>query len=465
MAKITKILIANRGEIALRVVRACKELGIPTVAVHSQADEESLHSKFADQDVCIGPPQSKESYLNIPRIISACEITGADAIHPGYGFLSENAAFSDICKEHNIKFIGPSKEVINKMGDKANARETMKKAGVPITPGTGILKDADEATGKANEIGYPIILKATAGGGGKGMRICRSDEEVRSNLPIAQNEARIGFNNPDVYMEKYIENPRHVEIQILADEHGNVIHLGERDCSLQRRHQKLIEESPSPVMTPELRAKMGDAAVKGAQLAGYQGAGTIEFLVDDKGNFYFMEMNTRVQVEHPVTEFVTGIDIVKEQILIAMGEKLRYTQSDVKITGHAIECRINAEDWEHDFRPSPGKVTRVHLPGGFGVRIDSHVYSDYSIPPYYDSLIAKFIVRGENRMNAINKMKRVLDEAIIIGVPTTIPFHQKVLEHPVFIEGKVTTKFLEEYDLKDEPKDKGKKKAVKGKGE
>ncbi|MBI4976395.1 MAG: acetyl-CoA carboxylase biotin carboxylase subunit [Spirochaetes bacterium] len=461
MAKITKVLIANRGEIALRVVRACKELGIPTVAVHSQADEESLHSRFADQDVCIGPAPSRESYLNIPRIISACEITGADAIHPGYGFLSENASFSDICREHNIKFIGPSREVINKMGDKANARETMKKAGVPVTPGTGILKDAEEAISMAKEIGFPVILKATAGGGGKGMRICRSDAEIRQYLPIAQHEAKIGFNNPDVYMEKYIENPRHIEIQILADEHGNVIYLGERDCSLQRRHQKLLEESPSPVMTPELRKKMGEAAVRGAQLAGYQGAGTIEFLVDDKGSFYFMEMNTRVQVEHPVTELVTGVDIVREQILIAMGEKLRYTQDDIKVSGHAIECRINAEDWEYDFRPSPGTIKRVHFPGGFGVRIDSHVYSDYSIPPHYDSLIAKFLVHGANRMEAISRMKRVLEEAIISGVPTTIPFHQKIMEHPVFLQGKVTTKFLEEHNLKEKAPE---KKPAKGKG-
>jgi acetyl-CoA carboxylase biotin carboxylase subunit len=450
MANITKILVANRGEIALRVIRACKELGIPSVAVYSQADETSLPALFADEAVCIGPPPSKDSYLDIPRIISACEITGADAVHPGYGFLSENATFSEICKEHGIKFIGPEKDIIDKMGDKATARKTMTRAGVPVTPGTDILKSVDDAIKQAKEIGYPVILKATAGGGGKGMRICRNDEEIKSNLPIAQNEARTGFNNPDVYMEKYIEEPRHVEVQILADEFGNVIHLGERDCSLQRRHQKLLEESPSPVVDPELRRKMGEAAVNGAKSAGYQGAGTVEFLVDKSGNFYFMEMNTRVQVEHPVTELVTGVDIVREQILVAMGKKLRYRQSDIKINGHAIECRINAEDWLENFRPSPGKIDMVHLPGGYGVRIDSHVYSGYAIPPYYDSLIAKVIVWDETRNAAISKMRRVLEEVMINGVPTTIPFHQKVLAHPVFVDGNITTKFLEEHDLREE---------------
>lgn len=448
--KINKVLIANRGEIALRVIRACKELGIPTVAVHSQADEESLHTRFADESVCIGPASSKDSYLNIPRLISACEITGADAIHPGYGFLSENSRFSEICKEHDITFIGPSKEIIDKMGDKASARETMKAAGVPITPGSGILKDAEAAVSMANEIGYPVILKATAGGGGKGMRVCRSDEEIRTNLPLAQNEAQTGFGNPDMYMEKFIEEPRHVEIQILGDSYGNVIHLGERDCSLQRRHQKLLEEAPSPVVDDELRKQMGEAAVRGAQRAGYCGAGTIEFLVDNQGNFYFMEMNTRIQVEHPVSELVSGVDIVKEQILVAGGEKLKYKQKDIKIKGHAIECRINAEDWQQGFRPTPGTIENLHFPGGLGVRIDSHVYVGYTVPPHYDSMIAKVLVWGENRSEAIKRMERVLEEIMIFGVPTTVGFHQKVLKHPVFIEGNVTTKFLEQYDLNKE---------------
>lgn len=449
MTNIRKILIANRGEIALRVIRACKDLGIPTVAVHSQADEDSLHTLFADEDICIGSAPAKESYLNIPRIIAACEISGANAIHPGYGFLSENATFAEICKNNNIIFIGPKPEVITKMGDKANARATMKAAGVPIIPGTDILKDEHDALKHAKEIGYPVILKATAGGGGKGMRICRSDEDIKSNLPLAQNEARVSFNNPNMYMEKYIENPRHIEVQILGDEHGNVVYLGERDCSLQRRHQKLLEESPSPAVSPNMRKKMGEAAVRGAKSVGYTGAGTIEFLLDEDGSFYFMEMNTRIQVEHPVTEMVTGIDLVKMQILVAMGERLPFKQNDIEIKGHAIECRINAEDWENGFRPTPGKIERLHFPGGFGVRIDSHIYSTYTIPSHYDSMIAKVIVWAETREDAIKRMYRVLDEMMLIGPPTTIGFHQRMLQNQTFLDGKITTKFLETVDIKD----------------
>ena len=449
MSNIKKILIANRGEIALRVIRACKDLGIQTVAVHSQADEDSLHTLFADEDVCIGPAPAKESYLNIPRIIAACEISGADAIHPGYGFLSENATFADICENNNITFIGPKSDVITRMGDKANARATMKEAGVPIIPGTDILKDVDEAVKGASRVGYPVILKATAGGGGKGMRICRNENDVKTNFPLAQNEASVSFNNPNLYMEKYIENPRHIEVQIMADNYGHVLYLGERDCSLQRRHQKLLEESPSPVVTASLRKKMGDAAVRGAKSVNYAGAGTIEFLLDEDGSFYFMEMNTRVQVEHPVTEMVTGVDIVKMQILVAMGEKLSIKQHDIEMKGHAIECRINAEDWENGFVPTPGKIERLHFSGGFGVRVDSHIYTDYKIPSNYDSLIAKIIVWGENRSEAIQRMYRVLDETMILGVPTTVGFHQKILMHPTMKEGKITTKFLENVDVKD----------------
>ncbi len=449
MSNIKKVLIANRGEIALRVIRACKDLNIPTVAVHSQADEDSLHTLFADEDVCIGPASTKESYLNIPRIIAACEISGANAIHPGYGFLSENATFADICAKNGITFIGPKSEVITRMGDKANARATMKSAGVPIIPGSDILKDVDDALKHARSIRYPVILKATAGGGGKGMRICRSDEDIQTNFPLAQNEAAVSFDNPNLYMEKYIENPRHIEVQILADNYGNTVYLGERDCSLQRRHQKLLEESPSPVVTASLRKKMGEAAVRGAKSVGYSGAGTIEFLLDEDGSFYFMEMNTRIQVEHPVTEMVTGIDLIKMQLLVAMGEKLHIKQHDIEVKGHAIECRINAEDWENGFAPRPGTIERLHFPGGFGVRIDSHIYSGYKIPSNYDSMIAKIIVWGENRAEAIRRMYRVLDETMIIGMPTTVGFHQKMLMNQTMKDGQITTKFLENVDVKD----------------
>jgi acetyl-CoA carboxylase biotin carboxylase subunit len=431
-----KILIANRGEIALRIIRTCKELGIKTVAVYSEADRYSLHVRFADEAVCIGPGPSKESYLNIPRIIAAAEITNAEAIHPGYGFLAENAMFAEICESSGIKFIGPTPDAIEAMGDKALAKETMRKAGVPVIPGSdGVVETLEQAREIANEIGYPIMLKAAAGGGGKGMRMVRNDEELENAWQTARAEAEAAFGNPAVYIEKFIEKPRHIEIQILADEHGNVIHLGERDCSIQRRHQKLIEESPSPIVTPELREAMGQAAVKGAKSVKYRNAGTIEFLVDKDGNFYFMEMNTRIQVEHPVTEMVYGIDIVREQIRIASGEKLGIKQKQIKPNGHAIECRINAEDPFNGFRPSPGKITALHFPGGFGVRVDSHIYQEYVVPPYYDSMIAKLIVHAKNRDEAIARMLRALDEFVIEGVHTTIPFHIKILNSPQFRSG------------------------------
>jgi acetyl-CoA carboxylase biotin carboxylase subunit len=431
-----KILIANRGEIALRIIRTCKELGIKTVAVYSEADRYSLHVRFADEAVCIGPGPSKESYLNIPRIIAAAEITNAEAIHPGYGFLAENAMFAEICESSGIKFIGPTPDAIEAMGDKALAKETMRKAGVPVIPGSdGVVETLEQAQEIANEIGYPIMLKAAAGGGGKGMRMVRNDEELENAWQTARAEAEAAFGNPAVYIEKFIEKPRHIEIQILADEHGNVIHLGERDCSIQRRHQKLIEESPSPIVTPELREAMGQAAVKGAKSVKYRNAGTIEFLVDKDGNFYFMEMNTRIQVEHPVTEMVYGIDIVREQIRIASGEKLGIKQKQIKPNGQAIECRINAEDPFNGFRPSPGKITALHFPGGFGVRVDSHIYQEYVVPPYYDSMIAKLIVHAKNRDEAIARMLRALDEFVIEGVHTTIPFHIKILNSPQFRSG------------------------------
>jgi acetyl-CoA carboxylase biotin carboxylase subunit len=431
-----KILIANRGEIALRIIRTCKELGIKTVAVYSEADRYSLHVRFADEAVCIGPGPSKESYLNIPRIIAAAEITNAEAIHPGYGFLAENAMFAEICESSGIKFIGPTPDAIEAMGDKALAKETMRKAGVPVIPGSdGVVETLEQAREIANEIGYPIMLKAAAGGGGKGMRMVRNDEELENAWQTARAEAEAAFGNPAVYIEKFIEKPRHIEIQILADEHGNVIHLGERDCSIQRRHQKLIEESPSPIVTPELREAMGQAAVKGAKSVKYRNAGTIEFLVDKDGNFYFMEMNTRIQVEHPVTEMVYGIDIVREQIRIASGEKLGIKQKQIKPNGHAIECRINAEDPFNGFRPSPGKITALHFPGGFGVRVDSHIYQEYVVPPYYDSMIAKLIVHAKNRDEAIARMLRALDEFVIEGIHTTIPFHIKILNSPQFRSG------------------------------
>lgn len=439
-----KILIANRGEIALRVIRTCKELGIKTVAVYSEADRESLHVTFADEAVCIGPAPSKESYLKIPSIISAAQITGADAIHPGYGFLAENADFSEICSESNIKFIGPSPEMIKAMGDKSFAKNTMKKNGVPVIPGSdGIIDDVTIGKKVAHEIGFPVIIKASAGGGGKGMRIVWEEKEFEKAFQTAQTEAEAGFGNPAVYIEKFLENPRHVEIQVMGDRYGNVYHYGERDCSVQRRHQKLIEEAPSPALDTELRNKMGDAAVLGAKSVNYEGAGTIEFLLDKHRNFYFMEMNTRIQVEHPVTEYVWGVDLIRQQIFVAAGEKVDVLPSQPK--GHSIEFRINAEDYENNFRPSPGKITSLNLPGGFGVRVDSHIYQSYTIPPYYDSLVAKLIVWGTDRPHAIARGKRALEEFVIEGIKTTIPFHLKVLEDPRFLSGNFDTGFLDKF--------------------
>ncbi len=439
-----KILIANRGEIALRIIRTCKELGINTVAVYSEADKDSLHVTFADEAVCIGPPFGKDSYLKIPAIISAAQVTGADAIHPGYGFLAENASFSEICQESNLKFIGPSPEMIKAMGDKAFAKDTMKKNEVPVIPGSdGVIDNLDEAKALAKEIGYPVIIKASAGGGGKGMRIVWEESEFQKAFQTARTEAEAAFANGDVYIEKFIENPRHIEIQVMGDQHGTVYHYGERDCSIQRRHQKLIEESPSPAVDEDLRARMGDAAVKGAHSVNYEGAGTIEFLLDKHKNFYFMEMNTRIQVEHPVTELVYDVDLVRQQILVAAGEKIEARPK--KPHGHAIEFRINAEDPENNFRPSPGKITSLHFPGGFGVRNDSHIYHSYSIPPYYDSLIAKLIVWGTDRERAIMRGKRALNEFIVEGIKTTIPFHLKVLEDSRFKSGNFDTSFLEKF--------------------
>ncbi len=441
-----KVLIANRGEIALRIIRVCKQFGIKTVAVYSEADRDSLHVRFADEAVCIGPPPSKESYLKIPRIIAAAEITGAEAIHPGYGFLAENARFADICKTSGIKFIGPDAEMIAAMGDKALAKETMKKAGVPVVPGSdGVVGDVDAAKRIAKEIGFPVIIKAVAGGGGRGMRIVREEEELENALKTAQHEAEQGFSNSAVYIEKYVEQPRHIEIQVFGDQHGNVIHFGERDCSVQRRHQKLIEESPSPFVDEELRTKMGDAAVKGCKAVHYEGAGTIEFLVDKDKNFYFMEMNTRIQVEHPVTEEVTGHDLIKLQLRVAAGEKL--PRKKVRPEGHAIECRINAEDPENGFRPSPGKITDFHMPGGFGVRVDTHCYAGYVVPPYYDSLLAKLIVFAQTREGAIQKMAGALDEFTIQGIKTTIPFHRQVMRDERFKSGAFDTSFLETFQF------------------
>lgn len=445
MQQFAKILIANRGEIALRILHTCAEMGIATVAVHSTIDRQALHVQLADESVCIGPPPSSKSYLNIPNIISAALTRNATAIHPGYGFLAENARFAEICADHQIAFIGPSKEAILAMGDKSTAKKTMQQSGVPTIPGSkGLLKDEDEAIATARQIGYPVMIKATAGGGGRGMRLVRNENELSKLFQAAQGEAEAAFGNAGVYLEKFIERPRHIEFQILADSHGNVIHLGERDCSVQRRHQKLLEEAPSAFLTPNLRAKMGEAAVKAAKSINYVGAGTVEFLVDESGNFYFMEMNTRIQVEHPVTEVITGLDLIAEQIRIAQGEKLQLTQKQVQFRGHAIECRINAEDPEHNFRPNPGRISAYLPPGGPGVRMDSHVYTDYEIPPYYDSLIGKLIVWGENREIAIARMRRALRECAITGVPTTIGFHQKILEHPVFLAGEVYTNFVQE---------------------
>ena len=447
MTAIDKILIANRGEVALRIVRACKEMGIRSVAVYSEADRDSMHARMADERVCIGPAQSAQSYLNMPNIISAALVTGADAVHPGYGFLAENAAFARACIDSNLVFIGPSADAIDRMGDKAVARSTMMAAGVPCVPGSdGPVETEAEAATFAREVGYPVLIKAAAGGGGRGMRVARDESELAGNLAAARAEAAAAFGNDTVYLEKYLTRPRHVEIQVLADAHGNAVYLFERDCSVQRRHQKLIEEAPSPALTPELRAAMGEAALKAVRAVGYQNAGTVEFLLDEDGSFYFMEMNTRVQVEHPVTEQITGVDIIKEQIRIASGERMKHAeQSSVVLRGHAIEFRINAEDPLHNFRPHPGKIEYFNPPGGFGVRVDSHLYGGYTVPQHYDSLLAKLIVWGETREEAIARARRALDEFIIIGVPTTIPFHQFVVEEEHFARGEVYTDYVDKH--------------------
>jgi acetyl-CoA carboxylase, biotin carboxylase subunit len=444
-----KILIANRGEIALRIIRTCKEMGIQTVAVYSTADRDSLHVRFADEAVCIGPPASAESYLSIPRLMAAVEITNADAIHPGYGFLAENADFAEVCLEYGVKFIGPTPEQIRRMGDKITAKETMIKAGVPTIPGSdGLVKDVKHGMKTAKEVGYPIIIKATAGGGGKGMRVVWDEKEFENNYNMARQEARASFGNDGVYIEKFIEEPRHIEFQIVGDQYGKVIHLSERDCSIQRRHQKLVEESPSPFMTPELREKMGDAAIKAGECINYEGVGTIEFLVDKYRNFYFMEMNTRIQVEHPVTEEVIDFDLIKEQIKIAMGEHLSGQNYIPEM--HAMECRINAEDPFNNFRPSPGKITSLHTSKGHGVRVDTHVYAGYTIPPYYDSMIAKLICRARTREECITKMERALDEFIVEGVKTTVPFHQRLMKDKNFRDGNFHTGFLNDFNLKED---------------
>jgi len=438
-----KILIANRGEIALRIIRTCKEMGIKTVAVFSTADRHSLHVKFADEAVCIGPAASKDSYLKIPSILAAAEITNAEAIHPGYGFLAENAEFSRICSEHDLKFIGPSPEMISTMGDKATAKKTMQKNNVPVVPGSdGIVKTFDDAEKIATEIGFPVMIKATAGGGGRGMRVVHKAENFKNAYNTCKNEAKSAFGNAEVYIEKFIINPRHIEIQILGDQHGNVVHLGERECSLQRRHQKLLEEAPSPVMTPEVREKMGQAAINAGKAINYEGAGTVEFIVDKDLNFYFMEMNTRIQVEHPVTEEITFSDLVREQIVAASGGKIK--TKPYKMRGHAIECRINAEDPAHNFRPSAGKITTFNIPGGRSVRVDTHAYAGYNIPPNYDSMIAKLIVSAPNREEAINRMRRALEEFVIEGVKTTIPYHLQLMDDPGFLKGEFNTQYLEE---------------------
>jgi acetyl-CoA carboxylase biotin carboxylase subunit len=438
-----KILIANRGEIALRVIRACRELDIPTVAVYSEADRDSLHVRFSDEDVCIGPPPGRGSYLNIPRIIAAAEITGADAIHPGYGFLAENAEFAEICERSDLTFIGPRAEHIRKMGNKAEARRTMERAGVPVVPGTeGRVDDPEEAAAEARRIGFPLMIKAASGGGGKGMRIARTEEEFARAFTMARNEADAAFDDPSVYLEKFVESPRHVEIQVVADHHGNVAHLGERECSVQRRHQKLIEEAPSPALTPARRAEMGEAAVRGAEAIGYQSAGTVEFLLGADDSFYFMEMNTRIQVEHPVTEWVTSVDLVKEQIRVAADEELSF-ESAPPFRGHAIECRINAEDPEHGFRPVPGTITAYHAPGGPGIRVDTHVYAGYRVPPNYDSLLGKLVVHATTREEALKRAYLALEEFVIEGIPTTIPFLRTVLRHPDFMRGEIDTGFVE----------------------
>lgn len=443
-----KILIANRGEIALRIIRTCKEMNIKTVAVYSTADAESLHVRFADEAVCIGPPPGAKSYLSIPNIISAAEITNADAIHPGYGFLSENAEFSRVCEEYGIKFIGASADMINRMGDKASAKDTMKKAGVPTIPGSvGLLGSVEEGIKIANEIKYPVILKATAGGGGRGMRIVKKDADFQKAWDDCRMESGAAFGNDELYLEKFIEEPRHIEIQIVGDKNGKACHLSERDCSIQRRHQKLVEETPSPIVTDDLRKRMGVAAISGAEAIAYEGAGTVEFLVDKHGEFYFMEMNTRIQVEHPITEEVTDYDLIKEQIKVASGIEISGKNYFPQL--HAMECRINAEDPSKDFRPSPGKITNLHLPGGHGVRVDSHVYAGYTIPPNYDSMIAKLIVTGQTREETLVRMKRALQEFVIEGVKTTIPFHIKLMDDEIFRSGKFTTAFMDTFDLSD----------------
>ncbi|GMX65110.1 acetyl-CoA carboxylase biotin carboxylase subunit [Paenibacillus elgii] len=448
--KFQKVLIANRGEIAVRIIRACRELGISTVAVYSEADREALHVRLADEAYCIGPTASKDSYLNYTNLMSVATLTETDAIHPGYGFLAENADFAEICESCNITFIGPSPEAISKMGDKAVAKQTMKEAGVPVIPGSdGLVEDMDEAIRLGREIGYPIIIKATAGGGGKGIRLAENEEMLIQQITTAQQEAQKAFGNAGVYLEKYLTGMKHVEIQVLADKHGNVVHLGERDCSVQRRRQKLVEEAPCPILTEEIRERMGEAAVRAAKAVNYSGAGTLEFLLGPDGQFYFMEMNTRIQVEHPVTELITGIDIIKEMIRVAEGEPLSFTQDEVRINGWAIECRINAEDPERNFMPSAGQIKFYLPPGGFGVRVDSAAYPGYTIPPHYDSMIAKLIVWGEDRDEAIQRMKRALAEFTIEGIHSTIPFHLKLLEHKKFLAGDFDIKFLEEHDVND----------------
>lgn len=440
-----KVLIANRGEIAVRIIRACRELGIPTVAIYSQADANSLHVRLATEAYCIGPAKSADSYLSIPAIMSAAMVSGADAIHPGYGFMSERADFAEICEKQGIKFIGPTAEAMRKMGDKATARKTMIENNVPVTPGTGIVRTVEEVQEFGNKVGYPIILKATAGGGGKGMRVCNNDDEVQLNMELCQAEAKNFFGNPDVYAEKFLVNPRHIEVQIMGDSFGNVVHLGERDCSIQRRHQKLLEEAPSPAIDAETRKEMGAAAVRAAKAINYEGAGTCEFLLDHDGKWYFMEMNTRIQVEHCVTEMISQVDLVREQILVAAGEKLSYTQDDIHLKGHAIECRINAENPAKGFMPNPGTISGYLAPGGFGVRVDSHVYQDYTIPPYYDSMIGKLICWGRDRNEARRRMYRALKEYVVTGVETTIPFHQAIVEDEVFMSGNFNTGFIEDF--------------------
>jgi len=442
---VEKVLIANRGEIALRIIRSCRELDIATVAVYSTVDKKALHVQLADEAVCVGDSLSNKSYLNIPNILAAATSRGVDAIHPGYGFLAENDKFAEMCNDHGITFIGPSPNAIRSMGDKSTAKETMERVGVPTVPGSkGLLSSVEEAYEMAQEIGYPVIIKATAGGGGRGMRLVENKANLEKMFKAAQGEAEAAFGNDGLYMEKFIKKPRHVEIQILADRSGNVVHLGERDCSVQRRHQKLLEESPSPAINHSLRKKMGNAAIAAAKSISYEGAGTVEFLVDDDNNFYFMEMNTRIQVEHPVTEMVTGVDLIAEQIKIAGGDNLEFTQDDIQLNGHAIECRINAEDPSHNFRPSPGKITGWLPPGGPGVRVDSHVYTGYEIPPFYDSLIGKLIVWGKDRNTAIKRMNRALNECAVTGIPTTINFHLTLLNKTKFMDGKIHTKYVEE---------------------